>query len=135
MLLEYFAHLFKDILKEKYAGFAYWLFYSEMTVALLVALIAFAWGELLGGAVFSVYAALNYVAARNYERKEFIKLGKISHSAPDAHLRRATERRRRGWEPHSTKLSCTLASARGAPRLGPRARRCQTVDLPELSRP
>jgi hypothetical protein len=45
------------------------------------------------------------------------------------------------WEPRQHQPCCTLAPAGTASRLGPRrgeaprARRCQTVDLPVLSRP
>jgi hypothetical protein len=75
MLSEFLTEAFRETLKEAFPKFAYWLFYSEMTFALLLGvLFCFAWpvGPLVGY-FFFVYAAVCWIGARNYGRKRAVE--------------------------------------------------------------
>lgn len=68
MISKILADLLQDLLKDFFPKFAYWLFYSEMTVALLLGILScFAWP--IGAIIFFVYAAFCWVGACNYGRK------------------------------------------------------------------
>jgi len=66
------THMFQHSLKENFPGFAYWLYYSEMSVAIFFALITMQSsdsGSRVIGIALLVYAASSYLGARNYARK------------------------------------------------------------------
>jgi hypothetical protein len=71
MLSTVLVDLLKEVLKETFPKFAYWLFYSEMAVTLLIGvLLCFAWpvGTLVSP-LFFCYAALCWIGACNYTKK------------------------------------------------------------------
>ncbi|MFZ0777027.1 MAG: hypothetical protein WBC94_15760 [Xanthobacteraceae bacterium] len=72
MFSTFLTDVLQDLLKESFPKFAYWLFYSEMALALLLGILfCFAWpvGTLAGLAFFG-YAALCWVGACNYTRRK-----------------------------------------------------------------
>jgi hypothetical protein len=73
----FLAHFFQHMLKESFPKFAYWLYYSEMVIVLILALI-YIWMPPIGtmvGAGLLVYAGFNWVGACNYGRKRAVEHG------------------------------------------------------------
>jgi len=67
MLSKFIVEFLQRLLGEKYPAFAYWLFYSEMNISLIFG---------LHFPPFLIYAAFNFIAARNYGRKRALAQGK-----------------------------------------------------------
>jgi hypothetical protein len=80
MLSHFLTDLFEDVLKDRYPKFAYWLYYPEMTIALILAVLWIALPELIYGngtilmeTFFLAYAAFNWIGASNYGRRRALE--------------------------------------------------------------
>jgi len=75
MLSQMLTEILRDLLKETFPKFAYWLYYSEVTVTLLIGILCcFDWpfGTLFAF-LFFFYAAFCWTGACNYGRKKALE--------------------------------------------------------------